>query len=45
MLKVISLNKISQSLELEGGTAPYLFHRPGGFSEVWIYEFDERDKM
>ena len=33
MLKVISLNKISQSLELKGGTALYLFHGLDRFSE------------
>jgi len=39
MLKVISLNKISQSLELKGGTALYLFHGLDRFSEELDFSY------
>jgi len=44
MLKVISLNKISQSLELKGGTALYLFHGLDRFSEDLDFSYIGKKK-
>ncbi len=44
MLKVISVNKLSTSLEFKGGTALYMFHSLDRFSEDLDFSYIGRDK-
>ena len=44
MLKVISINKLSNSLEFKGGTALYIFHGLNRFSEDLDFSYIGKDK-